>query len=372
MTDEKRCVNVFDTSDFNKRTETKYHYWGLRMGLAPGSDEKTKIVLISGFLGAGKTTLIKNIIALKTDISDTVIVLNEFGKIGIDGMMLSDTDYDVVMLSSGCICCTLATDLEKQLKEIKTQMSPMKIIIEASGVADPASIIPVLQKLETQQDMALDKVITVMDSECWQMREMFGTLFYSQLEKADMILLNKIDRHHKDKVSLFIKEINEMLPNTQIIPTIHSKVDPDIFWAKDFIKKDVRNHGQIIHAHSIFPCYKEPLPNKKEQGIKENKKIPDSGYEAFSFKEKVPLDEACFNKFVKDLPFEVFRLKGIVRFSDHTAFFNYVGGKGSWSKWKGPSETYLEFIGWNIAPDKIVESLKKCVSAKSTTNNNTK
>jgi G3E family GTPase len=346
--------------------EAKCHHWRLRMGLTPESDKRTNIILISGFLGAGKTTLIKNIIALKTDMSDTVIVLNEFGKIGIDGMMLNDTDYDVVTLSSGCICCTLAMDLEKQLKKIKTQMSPRKIIIEASGVADPVSIVPVLQKFETKHNMALDKVITVIDAECWQMREIFGTLFYSQLEMADMILLNKIDRHHKKKVSLFIKEIHEMLPNTQIIPTIHSKVDPDIFWSKDFTKIENQNRGQIIHADSVFPCYDEPLSNKNEKGIKENRKIPDSGYEAFSFKEKVPMDEACFNRFVKDLPFEVFRLKGIVSFSDHTAFFNYVGGKGRWSKWEGPSETYLEFVGWNIAPDKIVEKLKRCVTDKST------
>ena len=98
------------------------------------------VILISGFLGSGKTTLLKRILAWDDDLSGTVVLVNEFGDVGIDGSLLKDSGSDVVELTSGCICCTLGADLRQSLHNIMERFIPSRILIEASGVVDPVSI----------------------------------------------------------------------------------------------------------------------------------------------------------------------------------------------------------------------------------------
>jgi G3E family GTPase len=115
----------------------------------PAGSRNTKpmsdVLLITGFLGAGKTTLLKRILSWETDLSDTVVLVNEFGEVGVDGDLLKDAGSDVVELTSGCICCSLTVDLKQSLSRISEQYHPRRIIIEASGVADPGAIIPLLR-----------------------------------------------------------------------------------------------------------------------------------------------------------------------------------------------------------------------------------
>ena len=106
--------------------------------------EKTKVIVLAGFLGAGKTTLLQRVLSWETDLSDTAVIVNEFGAVGIDGSLLADACPDIVELTSGCICCSLQVDLNLTLKKIQEQFSPMRIIIEATGVADPRAIVDVL------------------------------------------------------------------------------------------------------------------------------------------------------------------------------------------------------------------------------------
>jgi G3E family GTPase len=101
---------------------------------------KTKVLVLAGFLGAGKTTLLKRILSWETDLSDTVVIVNEFGAVGIDGSLLADAGSDVVELTSGCVCCSLQADLNQTLKKIQKQFNPKRIFIEATGVADPLAI----------------------------------------------------------------------------------------------------------------------------------------------------------------------------------------------------------------------------------------
>jgi G3E family GTPase len=102
-------------------------------------EHKADILLLAGFLGAGKTTLLKRILSWETDLSDTVVLVNEFGDIGIDGALLKDSGSDVIELTSGCICCTLSADLHQSLTRLWERFKPRRILIEASGVADPKS-----------------------------------------------------------------------------------------------------------------------------------------------------------------------------------------------------------------------------------------
>ena len=168
--------------------------------------QKAGLLLLSGFLGAGKTTLLKRIISWETDLSETAVLVNEFGDIGIDGSLLKNSGSEVIEITSGCICCTLSADLKQSLTKIWNQFKPRRILIESSGVADPSSLTSILNQRDVSQCMELQKIITVLDADFWEAREAFGPLFYNQLKEAHLILLNKIDLIEKSKVARFLKE----------------------------------------------------------------------------------------------------------------------------------------------------------------------
>lgn len=310
--------------------------------------EKAKIVLLSGFLGSGKTTLLQRILSWSTNLSDTVVIVNEFGDAGIDGSLLQENGSDIVELSSGCICCTLSADFLQSLRNIWNRFHPRYILIEATGVADPATIVTVINESEEIScNMELFKIITVLDADYWQSRELFGPLFYSQVEIADLILLNKIDEHEKEEIPKFLAEIHELLPHTQVIPTIRCQIDPETIWSQ--------GETDVKHLNGFFPSthvhhHHEHVP-----------KNYINNYVSFSFCHKHKLKKDCFHQFLSELPWEVFRVKGPVCFLDGTMMLNFVGGKSELIPWKEVPETRLVFIGWNVVPDEILKRLEPCI-----------
>ena len=311
---------------------------------------KADILLLAGFLGAGKTTLLKRILSWETDLSETVVLVNEFGDIGIDGALLKDSGSDVIELASGCICCTLSADLHQSLTRIWNQFKPRRILIESSGVADPKSIAPVLQAPGLSQFMDHRATVTVLDIDLWEAREAFGPLFYNQLEMADLILLNKIDLTKQEKVIKFLKEIHEVIPGCQVIPTMHCSIDPESLWGA------TRPQTSFLKPIRFF----QPVPSNSHYH-QENPTVIASNYVSFSFQTAKIVDETRFKKFIRNLPWEVFRIKGPVRFADRVVLLNFVGGKSEWMPWEEESQTQLVFIGWDIKPEEILKKATACI-----------
>jgi G3E family GTPase len=289
-----------------------------------------------------------------------VVMINEFGDIGIDGALLKDSGSDVIELTSGCICCTLSADLHQSLTRLWNQFKPRRILIEASGVADPKSITPVFQNPQIGQHMQLKKVITVLDSDIWGAREVFGQLFYNQLEMADLILLNKIDLTAAEKIPQFLEEIHDAIPGCQVVPTIHCAIDPETIWTPVQPKMPGLKPIEFFRPASLNGA--SDLSGLHPAGhTQDGHRAKSVNFVMFSFRDSGILDEARFKMFIRDLPWELFRIKGPVRFAGRLEMLNFVGGKSEWLPWEGEAETRLAFVGWKINKEETLEDLKRCL-----------
>lgn len=317
---------------------------------------KTNVFIISGFLGSGKTTLLKRIIDIEENMAGTVILVNEFGEIGVDKELLNEAGTDVIELASGCICCTIVTELRNYLKKIWERYHPSRLFIETSGISDPKNIIDILKEDPYIKRYSLKKIVTVLDVNYWKKRELFGTFFENQLKCANLILLNKIDRIDKDEIAKILNEMNVLFRNSQIIPTVHCKVNPElIFEFPDY--KIIINNAQnnfLSGDFKIETMINHPLTNQPES-------IIGSKFKTFIFEESRPLNFYCFKKFIEELPHDVFRVKGKVFFTNKSNIINYDGKSAEWLPLEKAGITQLVFIGWGIKPQEIINKLYKCI-----------
>ena len=324
------------------------------------SDLKTRVFLLTGFLGSGKTTLLKRILSWETDLSDTVVLVNEFGDVGIDGDLLKHSGSDVIELVSGCICCSLRNDLRQSLSSILEQYRPKRIFIEASGIADPTAVVSVLLESPLSESIKLEKIVTVLDADFWEARENFGQLFYNQLEIANLILLNKVDILDKISIPTYLKEIHDIFPHCQVVPTVRCCIDSEIFWSRKIPKGMILKPMHLFHEVSQNDTLLNREPNN-DSHQPHDASLFSAHFVTFSFEHSKIIDETRFHHFVDTLPLEVFRMKGPVQFLNRTEIVNFVGGKGDWSKWEGAPETKLAFIGWNVTPADILNKLHQCI-----------
>ena len=192
--------------------------------------ETCDLLLIAGFLGAGKTTLLRHILRWPGDLSRTAVLVNEFGQIGIDGELLQGFQTPVYELTNGCICCTLQGDLLRTVEEILTKFDPLRLIIEATGVADPFDILGFLKGFRLKSQFSDPKVITVLNADLWPGRDYFGPLFFNQIKAAHLLLFNKVDLLTKEEVPKCLEEVRTVNPVCSIVPTHFCHIDPDVLW----------------------------------------------------------------------------------------------------------------------------------------------
>lgn len=181
----------------------------------------TKIDIISGFLGAGKTTLIKKLIAEALDGEKLVLIENEFGEIGIDGGFLKESGIEITEMNSGCICCSLVGDFETSLKEVLQRFSPDRIIIEPSGVGKLSDVIrAVAEVTKNNREVTLNSFVTVADAlKCKMYMKNFGEFYNNQIEHAAAILLSRTQNLTDEKLENCVKEIRSHNPDAAILTT---------------------------------------------------------------------------------------------------------------------------------------------------------
>ncbi len=180
----------------------------------------TKIDVISGFLGAGKTTFIKKLLEEAVAKEQVVLIENEFGEIGIDGGFLKDSGIEIREMNSGCICCSLVGDFGKSLEEVITTYHPQRVIIEPSGVGKLSDVMKAVRDVAVHLDVELNSSVTVVDvKKCKMYMKNFGEFFNNQIEYAGNIVLSRTDIADKDKVEAAVAMIREHNAEATIITT---------------------------------------------------------------------------------------------------------------------------------------------------------
>ena len=189
--------------------------------IAEKEDESmTKIDIISGFLGAGKTTFIKKMIEEVFQGQKIVLIENEFGEVGIDGGFLKDAGIEITEMNSGCICCSLVGDFDKNLKEVLDKFHPDRILIEPSGVGKLSDVMKSVTSLEKEQDVKLNALVTVVNAaKASKQMKAFGEFFNNQIEFATTVVLSRSQNVTQEKLELCVKQIQDLNQKAAVITT---------------------------------------------------------------------------------------------------------------------------------------------------------
>ena len=213
----------------------------------------TRIDIISGFLGAGKTTLIKKLLMDALKGQQVVLIENEFGEIGIDGGFLKDAGIEIREMNSGCICCSLVGDFGKALTEVITKYHPDRIIIEPSGVGKLSDVIKAVNDVEKEAGVALNSATTVVDvNKCKMYMRNFGEFFNDQVENADLIVMSRTDTASPEKILAATELLKGLNHHSGLITTPWDKVSgKQIAEAMDEngLKAEMERLAQEHHEH---------------------------------------------------------------------------------------------------------------------------
>ena len=214
----------------------------------------TKIDIISGFLGAGKTTFIKKLLEEAISGEQVVLIENEFGQIGIDGGFLKDAGIEIREMNSGCICCSLVGDFGRSLEEVLTRYKPDRVIIEPSGVGKLSDVMKAVRDVAATVDVTLNSAVTMVDaSKCKMYMKNFGEFFNNQIEHAGTIVLSRTDVTDEAKVQKDVEMIREHNQTAAIITTPCSQLTGaqllEIIEKPDTMAEDLMREVQEHHGH---------------------------------------------------------------------------------------------------------------------------
>jgi G3E family GTPase len=292
-------------------------------------DPKTPIALITGSLGSGKTTLLKTIIRLADQ--RLAILMNEFGEISIDSRIIQLENVQMVELTGGCVCCELTGELEAAVIELIERASPDFIIVEATGVAESDAL--AYQVEDNVPQARLDSVVCIVDAFTSIRFPQVGYVGRTQLEAADIILVNKVDLVNDQEIQAVVKQIRNYNSDAPIIKTVQCELDINLIFGLGMGAKRIR---PAAYTHQ-------------------------TDFHSFTFTTSRLMDEVKFQQVINDLPAEIFRAKGFICLADKRCLFNYVAGRYELENF--PVDlTQLVFIGrrFDDIRDDILSALENC------------
>lgn len=289
---------------------------------------RTPLTIITGPLGSGKTTLLRHI--LNNFPKKIAILMNEFGEIAIDSKIIAGKNIQMAELGGGCVCCSLLGEFEAAVNEILDTIAPDNLIIETTGVAEPDALI-----FDTQENLPkvrLDGVVTIIDADGMVKYPSIGHTTRMQIEAADAILLNKIDLVSESELEEITQKLQNFNKTAEIFRTIRCQVDTDL----------------------LFGIGREKIEHPPHH-------IHQPEFESFIYTSSAISNRLLFEEFANNIPPDIYRAKGFIRFADGIYLFNFVAGRWDLEPFQQQA-TELVFIGKQAKQrqTEIIEQLKKC------------
>ncbi|MCD9021790.1 CobW family GTP-binding protein [Cohnella silvisoli] len=281
------------------------------------------VYVLTGFLGSGKTTLLNRILEeAKARGIKPAILLNEVGDVNVEGQLI-EKDIPMSEVLGGCICCTSRGDLGLELVQLAQEHQPDVIWIESTGVAQPLEIMDGVTEASLYAKLELKNVVTVVDARHLLDRLRIGSgktfkLMKEQIQAANLLVLNKIDLVSEEDLSEVHDSITDWNPYAEVVKTVRSELDPAILYA-EHDKLNYCEHSDKDHVHDEFCGHDHTHEHEHEHPHVHHSLHDHVNVVTYYFKGNV--DSNAFEAFLKQLPDEIYRAKGIVAFQDTVSLF---------------------------------------------------
>ena len=324
-----------------------------------------KVNIISGFLGAGKTTLIKKLLGGSLKNEQVILLENEYGEVGIDGGFMKDSGITVTEMNSGCICCTLVGDFTKAIDELIEKYHPDRLIIEPSGVGKLSDIRHVVAQAEKKHELVLSGCVTVVDAgKCKMYMKNFGEFFCDQVRSAETIILSRTQMTSQDKIDADIALLREQNPAARIITTPWDDLTADV------ILKTIESPEALINVDEIYEEHHHDDDHDEHEhhhhhdhecGCGHHHHHADEVFENIGVETSHKFEEAALREMLKKLSNagiygDILRAKGILPTTDGTwLHFDYTPGEWEIRHGSADYTGRLCVIGCHINEDKLRE-----------------
>jgi G3E family GTPase len=314
--------------------------------LSISPETRAAVTIVAGFLGSGKTTLVNYILTNEVGLRAAVLV-NEFGEIGIDNELIVGVEERIVLLSNGCVCCTINDDLISTTRELLQRYPDLNsLFVETSGVADPLPLAGTFVKTGLRAVTRLDSIVTVVDAENFSLNLDRTAVARAQIDTADILLLNKTDLVSPDELFVLESRLRFMKPAARIYRTSHGRIPISLLLdVSPFEDGSIWETAEAPHAaHHLHA----------------------DEFDSVAVQSPKPLSPERFQHFLKVLlPDSVFRAKGILWFyeDDRRHVFHLCGSRSSFASDKWPSDARSNravFIGKSLDKAAIQSAFLAC------------
>jgi G3E family GTPase len=322
---------------------------------APHSPEpRLPVTVVTGFLGSGKTTLVKHILTNQHGLR-TAVIVNEFSELGIDSELIVSADDDMVELENGCICCSINNNFVDAIFRILARDRRVDyLVVETTGLADPLPVVLTFLRSEFRELTRVDSIITVADAGSFCLDLFESEAARNQLRYGDVVLLNKCDLVDAAHLRTLESSIRGVKEGARIIQTTQCRLPLPLILSVGLFQSDrffadqehqEAGHGAHDHAHDH---------------------VAADGFESLSFQSERPFAVHKFQDFLNRLPENVYRGKGLlwIHESDQRHIFHLVAGRFSLdqSPWDGPMTNKLVLIGRNLDRGQLRAQLEACLA----------